>query len=119
MIALPAYIDQEAWMGFEEMRRQIKKPMTDRARKLVLYELQRIKDACHDSNAALDQSTNHCWADVYEPKQKPITVAKPQEIERANRQLAEQIAEQRKNMASVETVQALRDRVKANLRRVA
>lgn len=54
------------------MRKAIKKPLTDRARKLVVYELQRIKDAGHDPNAALDQSTNHCWADVYVPKEKPI-----------------------------------------------
>lgn len=72
MIALPAYIDREAWAGFEDMRRAIKKPLTDRSRKLVLYELQRIKDAGHCANAALDQSTNHCWADVYVPKEKPV-----------------------------------------------
>jgi hypothetical protein len=54
------------------MRKTIKKPLTDRARMLVVYELQRIKDAGHDPNAALDQSTNHCWADVYPPKDKPI-----------------------------------------------
>jgi hypothetical protein len=72
MIALPQYIDREAWEGFESMRKTIKKPLTDRARMLVVYELQRIKDAGHDPNAALDQSTNHCWADVYPPKDKPI-----------------------------------------------
>jgi len=72
LIALPAYIDPEAWAGFEEMRKLLKKPLTDRARKLILYELHRIKTAGHDPNAALDQSTNHCWADVYVPKEKPI-----------------------------------------------
>ncbi len=92
MIALPAYIDQEAWMGFEEMRRQIKKPMTDRARKLVLYELQRIKDAGHDANAALDQSTNHCWADVYVCKEKPIAAARSGEAASTQRYLAERSA---------------------------
>lgn len=59
------------------MRRAIKKPLTDRARKLVVYELHRIKTAGFDPNAALDQSTNHCWADVYPPKEKPITPAAP------------------------------------------
>lgn len=75
MIPLPAYIDKEAWGGFEAMRRAIKKPLTHRAACLVLYELQRIKDAGHDPNAALDQSTNHCWADVYVPKEKQIEAA--------------------------------------------
>ncbi len=72
MIALPQYLDQEAWSGFVEMRRTIKKPLTVRAAKMVLGELQKIKDAGHCPNAALDQSTNHCWADVYVPKEKEI-----------------------------------------------
>ena len=75
MIALPGYIDPEAWAGFEEMRKAIKKPLTDRARKLIVYELDRIKQAGHCPNASLDQSINHCWADVYQPKEKPIEAA--------------------------------------------
>jgi hypothetical protein len=72
MIPLPGYIDPEAWQGFVDMRKTIKKPLTLRAAKLILYELQRIKDAGHDANAALDQSTNHCWCDVWAPKEKVI-----------------------------------------------
>lgn len=69
-IALPGYIDPEAWAGFEEMRKLIRKPMTDRARKLVVYELDRLKRAGHCPNASLDQSTLHNWADVYAPQDK-------------------------------------------------
>lgn len=82
MIALPGYIDREAWDGFEEMRRTIKKPLTDRARKLLVYELHRIKEAGHDVNASLDQSTNHCWADVYVPVEKPIAAAPKAAVEK-------------------------------------
>lgn len=73
MIALPGYVDKDAWEGFTDMRKAIKKPLTVRAAKLILYELQRIKNAGHCPNAALDQSTVHNWADVYEPKDKAIT----------------------------------------------
>ena len=72
MIPLPAYLDPDAWQGFAEMRTKIKKPMTTRAAKMILTELQKIKDAGHDANAALDQSTMHCWLDVYAPKDKTI-----------------------------------------------
>ena len=77
MIPLPAYIDPEAWVGFVEMRRAMPKtkPFTDRAAKLILYELQRIKDAGHDPNAALDQSTLRGWADVWPAKAKDIVKA--------------------------------------------
>ena len=92
MIALPGYVDKEAWDGFEDMRRTIKKPLTVRAAKLILYELQRIKDAGHCPNAALDQSTNHCWADVYPSKDKPIEAARCSEAEKTQQYLAEQSA---------------------------
>lgn len=74
MIPLPAYIDPEAWAGFVEMRKAMpkSKPFTTRAATLILYELQRIKDAGHDPNAALDQSTLRGWADVYVPQCKEI-----------------------------------------------
>jgi hypothetical protein len=51
------------------------KPFTTRAATLILYELQRIKDAGHDANAALDQSTMRGWADVYPAKAKEIAKA--------------------------------------------
>jgi hypothetical protein len=69
---IPAFIDPEAWAGFCDMRKACKKPLTPRAAKMILVELVKIKEAGHDPNAALDQSTNHCWADVYVPKQKDI-----------------------------------------------
>ena len=76
MIPLPAYIDPEAWAGFVEMRLEIKnRPFTKRAAALILAELQRIKDAGHDANASLDQSTLRGWADVYVLVDKPIAKA--------------------------------------------
>lgn len=74
MIPLPGYIDPEAWAGFVEMRKASgrTRPFTTRAATLILFELQRLKDAGHDPNAALDQSTRHGWADVYPLKDKPI-----------------------------------------------
>ncbi len=89
MIALPGYVDREAWQGFEEMRKTIKKPLTDRARKLVVYELDRIKRAGHCPNAALDQSTCHCWADVYQPREKPIEAASSSQADKTQQYLAE------------------------------
>ena len=73
-IPVPQYIDPEAWAGFVAMRQAMPKsrPFTQRAAVLILKELQRIKDAGHCPNAALDQSTLRGWADVYVPKDKPI-----------------------------------------------
>lgn len=72
MTALPAWIDKEAWQGFCDMRKAIKKPMTPRAETLLLKTLYELKDKGHDPNAALDQSTLCNWQDVYPPKAKDI-----------------------------------------------
>lgn len=98
------------------MRNLIKKPMTDRARKLVVYELQRIKDAGHCPNASLDQSTVHSWADVYAPVDKPIAVA--------NRDTTKTTREYLKTIDEVvisdkSTVKAIKEATLAKLRRVA
>lgn len=72
MIAIPGYLDQEAWDAFVSMRQTIKKPLTSYAAKLIVYELHRIKEAGHCPNAALQQSILNCWKDVWPAKDKPI-----------------------------------------------
>lgn len=77
MIPIPPFIDPEAWEGFCEMRGSKKsRPFTQRAAKMVLAELYKLRDAGHDPNACLDQSTMHGWSDVYPLKDKPIPKAK-------------------------------------------
>lgn len=75
MIALPQYIDREAWEAWMEVRKQLKAPNTDYALKLLVYEVQRIKDAGHDPNAAIKQSVLKGWKDVYPSKEKAIEAA--------------------------------------------
>lgn len=71
MSALPEWIDKEAWSGFIEMRRAMKKiPFTPRAEALILAELYKLRDAGQDPNACLDQSTLNGWRDVYPVKDK-------------------------------------------------
>jgi uncharacterized protein YdaU (DUF1376 family) len=65
---LPSWIDATTWGHFEEMRLKIKKPMTDRARELVVMELEKFRDAGHDVKAILEKSTRNNWQDVYAPK---------------------------------------------------
>jgi hypothetical protein len=60
----------DAWQGFCEMRKQTKKPMTERAVKIMLAKLERMHKAGQDIEAVLDQSTNACWSDVYELKEE-------------------------------------------------
>lgn len=56
----------ENWNGFCEMRKKIKKPLTDRAAKMILNELERLAPGDnHTKGLILDQSVKCCWQDVY------------------------------------------------------
>lgn len=54
-----------ALQGFEEMRVKIKKPMTDRAKKLLLTELVKLSEDRGAQIAILNQSVSRCWAGVF------------------------------------------------------
>lgn len=54
-----------ALQGFEEMRVKIKKPMTDRAKKLMLTELRKLSEDREEQIAILDQSVKRSWAGVF------------------------------------------------------
>ena len=54
---------------FEKMRVKIKKPMTDRAKQLLLSKLRKLSDDETEQIAILEQSVLHGWQDVYPLKE--------------------------------------------------
>lgn len=83
---LPGWISRDSWEGFEEMRKKIRKPMTDRARGMIVSELGKLNNRGFAPAEVLDQSTRNCWQDVYELKTKQGSsnghVSKAQQRER-------------------------------------
>lgn len=67
---LPIWVSTESWVGFEEMRKVKKKPMTVRAAALVVKELDKLMREGSDPNAVLEQSTRNGWTDVYKLNSK-------------------------------------------------
>lgn len=65
---LPDWLPMEAWSGFVEMRKRIRKPMTPRAQQLVLKALEDMRAKGLSVAQALDNSTRNSWVDVYAPK---------------------------------------------------
>jgi hypothetical protein len=66
--ALPDWIEKAAWEGYEEMRRKVRKPMTDRARQMAVRELAGLEARGHPANSVLDQSTQNSWQGLFEIK---------------------------------------------------
>jgi len=56
---------------FIKMRKLIKKPMTDRAIKMLITKLDKLADTEESKIAILEQSILNSWQDVYELKNKP------------------------------------------------
>lgn len=67
---IPDWVPAEAWAGYVEMRKAIKKPMTPRAAELRIKDLEAFHAQGFDLAQILDQSTTNNWTDLYEPKDK-------------------------------------------------
>jgi hypothetical protein len=63
--AIPPSIEEKTWADFEEHRKKLRKPMTDRARNGVVSDLGKLGG---DPNAILAQSITRGWAGVFELK---------------------------------------------------
>jgi hypothetical protein len=64
--AAPAeWIPADAWAGFVEMRKKARSTMTDRAVKLIVTKLEKLKADGFDPGEVLDQSTLSNWKGVY------------------------------------------------------
>ncbi len=66
---LPNWIDPQTWRAFEEMRRTIKKPMTEWAKILMVKKLATLKAKGYAPKALLERSILNCWQDVFEPRE--------------------------------------------------
>jgi DNA-binding transcriptional ArsR family regulator len=73
--ALPDWVPTENWKHFEEMRRKLKKAMTDRAKQMIVNALDKLRAEGENIAAVLDQSTLKCWTDVYPVKKDAMRPA--------------------------------------------
>jgi hypothetical protein len=77
-IELPSWLPETHWKDFVEFRSFIKKPMTEKAKQLMLSKLQKIKDNGHDPILAMNTSIANNWVDIYEPKPNTLNVINKQ-----------------------------------------
>lgn len=59
----------EALEAFEEMRKKIKRPLTDRARNMLMKKLEGFSKDVATQIRILNQSTMNCWLDIYQLKE--------------------------------------------------
>ena len=66
----------EAWAEFVKMRKQIKKPLTAYAEKLMLKRLRAMVDNGQHAKSVLDQSIMNSWQNIYEVKTEQATAGR-------------------------------------------
>lgn len=56
---------QLAYLDFIEMRKKIKKPLTERALQLIIGKVEKLSSDTETQIAIINQSVEHCWQSVY------------------------------------------------------
>ena len=62
---LPDWISSDAWNDFEDHRKTIRKPLTDKSRKLAVAELSKLRDLGYPPNDVLAQSILNGWTGLF------------------------------------------------------
>lgn len=62
---IPEWVPAEQWADFVEHRKQLKAKLTDRAVKMAIKELAKLRDAGHEPAAVLEQSIVNGWKGVF------------------------------------------------------
>ena len=81
---LPEWVPIESWLAFLEMRKKIKKPMTERAMELAIKKLDAMRSGGHDVAVILDNSVLNSWQDLYPPKPSQFAETKKEPEIRQN-----------------------------------
>lgn len=62
---VPEWVPEESWKGFMEMREKKKKPLTGRAIKILIRELDELRAQGHDPGKVIDLATKKDWLSFY------------------------------------------------------
>ena len=98
-ITLPDWLPMDAWQGWVEMRKQRKRPLTDRATARAINKLDAIRAKGHDIEELLDRSTINGWLDIYEPKENHRAGNSAKPTEPTNPMVRAVLASQAKRLA--------------------
>lgn len=103
---------QEAFSDFEKMRKTIKKPMTDKAKQLIVAKLEKFyPNQINMQIKCLHQSIENCWQSIYVVKHEPVNVKpqpQPPEIKEEDLASDETVARVRKQIAELAKKKAIR-----------
>ena len=66
--ALPPWLDSELWEDYLDMRKKLKAAPTEKAKKLLISKLDKLKSEGQDPDEILKQSIENSWKGLFEVK---------------------------------------------------
>lgn len=82
---IPVWLDKELWKSFVDHRKQLKAPMTGRAKSLLITKLEKYHLSGQDIEAIINQSIMNGWKSVFEEKGNDRTNGTHRQDSRASR----------------------------------
>lgn len=64
---LPSWVPEEPWNGYVALRRQKRAPGTERALKLIIKDLDKLRTEGHDPGDVLDNCVKRGWIGIFPP----------------------------------------------------
>jgi hypothetical protein len=80
VVEIPSHL-VDVWPHFLEMRKKIKKPMTDHAQRLAFSELEKISKSNKEQVAIVEQSIRASWQGLFPLREQKQTARQQQESE--------------------------------------
>jgi len=90
VIKVPMFIDLELWQKFLDMRKSIKKPMSEHAQELAFKKLAKIKTEGHDITEIIENSIMNSWQGFVLPKPTYKSIAQ-QNIDKREKIASEEV----------------------------
>lgn len=78
VFVLPDWVDVDAWSDWENHRKEIKKPLTDTARKRCVGTLEEARSKGYSAREVIDRSINGGWQGLFVPDRSRSTMASGQ-----------------------------------------
>lgn len=100
---LPNWVPVEPWEAFVKMRTRIRAPLSDRAKRGIVRDLERLRATGNNIGEVLDRSEQNCWKGVLWPdgKAKASSYSKAPALHQPGirREFTEQETEQARELA--------------------
>lgn len=87
-VAYPDWLPQDEWKNYEDSRKKLRRPMTDRARELCISKLEKLREQGQSPAVILQRSIENGWVGLFPLDCRPTTTPPTTASQRVNASVA-------------------------------